>query len=53
MFGLAAGKILSLIIEGLLHWLIVVYLLLELGFGTIGLLLIKNLFNLISVFKVS
>ena len=42
MFGLAAGRILSFIIEGTPHWLLIVYLLLELGFGTIGLLLVKK-----------
>ena len=42
MLGLAAGRILSLIIEGTPHWLLIVYLLLELGFGTIGFLLVKK-----------
>ncbi len=42
MFGLAAGRILSLIIDGMPHWLLVVYLVLELGFGVIGILLIKK-----------
>ena len=42
MFGLAAGRILSLIIDGLPHWLLVFYLALELGFGILGMLLIKN-----------
>ena len=42
MFGLAAGRILSLIIDGMPHWLLVVYLVLELGFGVIGLLLLKK-----------
>ena len=39
MFGLAAGRILSLIIDGMPHWLLVVYLVLELGFGVLGILL--------------
>ena len=42
MFGLAVGRILSVIIDGIPHWLLFIYLLLELGFGTIGLLLIKR-----------
>ena len=42
MFGLAAGRILSLIIDGMPHWLLVVYLVLELGFSIIGILLIKK-----------
>lgn len=42
MFGLAAGRILSLIIEGIPHWLLVVFLFLELGFGAIGMLLVRR-----------
>ena len=42
MLGLAAGRILSLIIEGTPHWLLVFYLLLELIFGTWGILLLKK-----------
>jgi predicted membrane protein len=42
MFGLAAGRILSLIIDGMPNWLLVVYLVLELGFGVLGILLIKK-----------
>jgi predicted membrane protein len=42
MFGLAAGRILSLFIDGVPHWLLVVYLVLELGFGVLGILLIKK-----------
>ena len=38
----AAGRILSLIIDGMPHWLLVVYLVLELGFGVLGILLIKK-----------
>jgi len=41
MFGLAAGRILSLIIDGMPHWLLAVYLVLELIFGVLGVLLIK------------
>ena len=39
MVGLAAGRILSLLIDGMPHWLLLVYLVLELGFGTVGLFL--------------
>jgi len=42
MFGLAAGRILSLIIDGMPHWLLAVYLVLELVFGVVGILLIKK-----------
>jgi len=42
MFGLAAGRILSLIIDGMPHWLQAVYLVLELVFGVLGILLIKK-----------
>jgi len=42
MFGLAAGRLLSIIFDGLPHWLLVVYLLLEVTFGTLGLLLLKK-----------
>ena len=41
-FGLAAGRILSLIIDGMPHWLLAVYLVLELVFGVLGILLIKK-----------
>jgi hypothetical protein len=42
MFGLAAGRILSLIIEGIPNWLLLVYLFLEVGFGFLGLVLLKK-----------
>ena len=42
MFGLAAGRILSLILDGVPNWLLILYTILELGFGTIGLLLVKK-----------
>ncbi len=41
MFGLAAGRMLSLVLDGIPHWLLIVYLLLELVFGAIGTLLLK------------
>jgi hypothetical protein len=42
MFGLAAGRILSLIMDGMPHWLLALYLVLELVFGVLGILLIKK-----------
>ena len=42
MFGLAAGRILSLIFDGIPNWLLLVYLALELSFGILGLVLIKK-----------
>ena len=42
MLGLAAGRVLSLIIDGIPHWLLVVYLVLELSFGVIGLVLLRK-----------
>ena len=42
MLGLAAGRILSLIIDGISHWLLIVYLILELTLGIIGLKLIMK-----------
>jgi hypothetical protein len=42
MLGLAAGRILSLIIDGIPHWLLIVYLVLELGFGAIGILMVEK-----------
>ena len=42
MFGLAAGRILSLIIDGMPHWLLALYLVLELVFGVLAILLIKK-----------
>ncbi|PKG58864.1 DUF4345 domain-containing protein [Shewanella sp. GutDb-MelDb] len=42
MFGLGAGRFLSLIIDGMPHWLLFVYLLLEIGFGVAGIYMIKK-----------
>ena len=42
MFGLAGGRILSLIVDGIPNWLLVVYLALELFFGILGLVVIKK-----------
>jgi hypothetical protein len=40
MLGLAGGRILSLLVDGIAHWLLMVYLILELTMGLIGLKLI-------------
>jgi hypothetical protein len=42
MLGLAAGRLLSVIIDGIPHWLLLVYLFLEVLFGVLGLMLIKK-----------
>jgi Domain of unknown function (DUF4345) len=42
MLGLAAGRLLSLVVDGVPHWLLLVYLVLELGIGLVGLLLLKR-----------
>ena len=42
MFGLAGGRLLSLAIDGMPHWLLLAYLVLELGMGAIGLQLLKR-----------
>jgi hypothetical protein len=42
MLGLAGGRILSLIVDGVPHWLLLLYLALELLFGILGLLLIRS-----------
>lgn len=42
MFGLAAGRIISLLADGIPHWLLIVYLMLELFFGIIGVILIRK-----------
>jgi hypothetical protein len=42
MLGLAVGRILSIIIDGIPHWLLIVYLLLELSFGVTGLFLVNK-----------
>lgn len=40
MFGLASGRIISLILDGVPNWLLLVYLALELSFGILGLVLV-------------
>lgn len=42
MLGLASGRVLSLLVDGIPHPLLLVYLVLELGFGGVGLLLIRK-----------
>jgi predicted membrane protein len=42
MLGLAAGRILSFVVDGVPHWLLGVYLVLEFFFGFLGILLIKK-----------
>ena len=42
MLGLAAGRSLSMVIDGVPHWLLVVYLALELGIGILGMLMLKK-----------
>ena len=42
MFGLAAGRVVSLVVDGMPHPLLVIYLVLEVGFGAVGYYLIKH-----------
>ena len=42
MLGLAAGRVLSLVVDGIPHWLLIVYLVLEVGFGMVGIKMIRN-----------
>ena len=42
MLGLAVGRVGSLIVDGIPHWLLVVYLFLELGFAVVGIKMIKQ-----------
>lgn len=42
MFGLAAGRVLSLLVDGMPHPLLSTYLVLELGFGVVGAYLISS-----------
>lgn len=42
MLGLAAGRTLSLIVDGMASPLLVLYLLLEIGFGVVGIVLVKS-----------
>ena len=42
MLGLAAGRLLSLAVDGVPHWLLLTYLALEVGIGLVGLLLLRR-----------
>ena len=42
MLGLAAGRIISIIVDGIPHWLLIIYLILEISFGALGILLAKK-----------
>lgn len=43
MFGLAAGRSLSFVVDGMPHWLLVVYAVLEVVMGTIAIVLYRSL----------
>jgi len=45
MLGLALGRLLSLVVDGMPHWLLVVYFILEVGFGLVGVYMIKKSIN--------
>jgi hypothetical protein len=42
MLGLAAGRILSFILDGMPHWLLVVYAILEIVFGLGAIAIYRN-----------
>jgi hypothetical protein len=42
MYGLAAGRLISLFIDGIPHWLLIAYLACELLFGTLAILLLRR-----------
>ena len=42
MLGLAAGRVLSLVLDGVPHWLLVVYLVLELVLGAIAVYFLRQ-----------
>ena len=42
MLGLAAGRVLSFVLDGMPHWLLVVYAALEIVLGLIALILFKG-----------
>ncbi|GAL18676.1 DUF4345 domain-containing protein [Vibrio maritimus] len=42
MLGLGIGRVVSIVVDGMPHWLLVVYLLLEIGFGAVGLILLRS-----------
>ncbi|WED25268.1 DUF4345 domain-containing protein [Vibrio sp. DW001] len=42
MFGLASGRLYSLFVDGMPHWLLFAYMILEFGFAVVGFILIKK-----------
>ena len=42
MFGLAAGRGLSLVLDGFPHWLLFAYMVVEVAFGVVGVRLLKS-----------
>lgn len=42
MLGLAFGRIISILLDGIPHWLLIVFLVLELTFGLTGLFILKK-----------
>jgi hypothetical protein len=42
MLGLAAGRLLSFILDGMPHWLLIVYAALEIVLGVVAVLLYKS-----------
>lgn len=45
MLGLAFGRLISILLDGIPHWLLLVYLCLELTFGLIGLIVLNKVKN--------
>lgn len=45
MLGLAAGRLLSFVLDGLPHWLLIVYAVLEIVLGSVAVLLFKSQTN--------
>ncbi len=43
MFGLAAGRVLSFMLDGVPHWILSVYLVLEVLFGVAGAVMVRKL----------
>jgi len=42
MFGLAIGRVLSIVVDGMPSWLLIGYLVLEVICGTLGVILLKK-----------
>ena len=42
MFGLAAGRMISLLLDGVPNWLLIVYLVLEILLGVLGVMVLKK-----------